>query len=128
MNRAINLRDSNLALVIPDGTSVTVELAPAYLCESIGTPGVDPGNKYLQDVHFQLTDAEINALPSGLPARIDEGIAVVDTIQHHNVLPLPLIHLGATELHLFTEQTETLRVKASGMVAILVGGRRKVES
>ena len=128
MNRALELHDSNLSLVMPNGKDVTVELSPAYLHESVGQPGVDAGSGYLQDVHLQLKGAEIESFASNLPDRIDEGWVVVGDERIDNIIPLPLIALQPAELVLSTNGEQTLRIRAQGIVAILIGPRKGLET
>ena len=127
MNRAIELHDSRIKLVIPDGENTTIELEPAYLHESQGTPGVDSGAGYLQNVHIQLSGSQIHSAAFDLPARINQASIVLSDRMYDNIVNLPLIHVGNIEVNLRTENGEHLKVTARRVMAVLIGERKPLE-
>ena len=127
MNRAIELHDSIVEFILPHGDQTTIELNPAYLHESTDRPGVDAGIGFLQNIHVQLKGAEIDSFLEDLPVRITDGWILAGERRFKNLVPLPLIHVGHTELGFSTDKGEALRLRASGIVIILSGEKRKVE-
>ena len=127
MNRAFELHDSSIKLVIPDGVNTTIELEPAYLHESEGIPGSDPGEGYLQNIHIQLSDSHIHSAVLDLPARINEGSILLSGKRCDNIVNLPLIHVGNIEIDIRTEKGEHLNVTAKRVVAVLIGERQHLE-
>lgn len=127
MNRAIELHDSIIEFIFPHGDQTTIELNPAYLHESTGRPGVDLGAGFLQKVHLQFRGAEIASLVTDLPVRITDGWILTGEKRFENFVPLPLIHVGHTEIEIQTEKGEILGLRASGIVLILSGEKKQIE-
>lgn len=127
MNRAIELHDSIIEFILPHGDQTTIELNPAYLHESTGKPGIDAGVGFIQNVHLQLKGAEIVSFLADLPVRITDGWILAGERCFENVVPLPLIHVGRTELEFNTDKGEALKLRASGIVIILSGEKKRVE-
>ncbi|MFK7974529.1 MAG: hypothetical protein AB8C02_00240 [Halioglobus sp.] len=124
MNRAIELRGSRIEFILPQGEQTTIELNPAVLHESEGKPGIDAGAGFLQNVHLQLKTADITSFIDELPVRITHGTIVAGEKTLDNFIPLPLIHLGHTEIELKTDKGSVLKLTANSAVAILTGEKK----
>src|SRR5262245_59103732 len=73
MNSEVEIHDSTLASITPDGHDLVLCLAPAYVHRSAGRPGIDQGSGWLQDIDLVISEAVVESLPSEFPVDLSDG-------------------------------------------------------
>ncbi len=126
-NRAIELYDSTLTSLVKEGQRVVVDLQPAYIHRSTGTPGVDPGGGWAQDVILVVEQATIDGSVPDLPCDLWEGSLRVGHQTIENIIPLPLDYRGDVQLMLVTQTESGVIVRGSAISAAPVGEPKFIE-
>ncbi len=126
-NRAIELYDSTLTSLVKEGQRVVVDLQPAYIHRSTGTPGVDPGGGWAQDVILVVEQATIDGSVPDLPCDLWEGSLRVGHQTIENIIPLPLDYRGDVQLMLVTQTDSGVIVRGSAISATPVGEPKFIE-
>jgi len=109
MNSAIGIRDSYLTSITKRGKSIEVRLK-AYIHKSEGTPGVDPGTGWTQDVTLLFGNGMVDGSITAWPADLYDGTLEIDGQASENIIPIPLDREGTIVL--------TLRPKFANPVAV----------
>ncbi|MHC5537270.1 hypothetical protein ACYOEI_03425 [Singulisphaera rosea] len=128
MNFEIEIHDSTLAEIIPEGRDLIFRLAPAYVHASTGRPGIDPGSGWLQDIDLVIVDAEVALLPTALPVELVDGSLSVDEVRRDHSIPLPLIASGMVSFTAETFRGDRLIVNGTGARSLPSGEPRYVEN
>jgi hypothetical protein len=118
---AIEIYDSTLASVMNNGGHVVIDLKPAYIHRSTGTPGVDPGGGWVQDAVLRIENGIIDRAVPEMPCDLWEGSLQVGNQTIENIIPLPLDYDGAVKLILVAQDESRLVVQGSGISATLTG-------
>jgi hypothetical protein len=126
-NSAIEIYDSTLASVTDNGGHVVIELKPAYIHRSTGTPGVDPGGGWAQDVIVRVENGTIDGDVPEMPCDLWEGSLQVGNQTIENIIPLPVDYQGAVKLILVAQDESRLVVQGSGISATLTGEPKFIE-
>ena len=121
MNRMVELHDSTLAGITPDGPDLILSLAPAYVHRSAGRPGIDRGSGWLQDIDLVISGAVVESLPTEFPVNLSDGSFSVGEVRFDNAIPLPLAVTGAVSLVAVTFGGELLAVHGTGARAVMRG-------
>jgi hypothetical protein len=117
----IELHDSELSAVnIQDG-QILLEFRPAYVHESSGTPGVDPGRGGWQDVDVVVRRPTDLGRFVNLPIDVSGGSLTVESERWSNVVPLPLDRNGTVVFELLLASGETLTLHGGGISVSAVG-------
>lgn len=124
---AIEIYDSTLVSVADDGGHVVIDLKPAYIHRSTGTPGVDPGGGWAQDVILRVENGRIDGGVPEMPSDLWEGSLQVGNQKIENVIPLPLDYQGAVTLILVAQDESRVVIRGSAISAILVGEPKFIE-
>jgi hypothetical protein len=82
--------DSVLAELKEEGARCVLELRPAYVHQSDGRPGIDPGEGYWQDVEIVIAGAKLKAPILSLPCPIGDAHLSVGEIRMSNIAPTTL--------------------------------------
>lgn len=127
MNRAIELHDSTLHSVITVGDRCLLQLRPAYVHESVGRVGIDPGDGFAQDVDLIFAEATVILMLAILPCRISEGRMNVAGRALDNLLPLPSSFSGKISFSAVTVHGESLELAASSMTSHALGEKEFIE-
>jgi hypothetical protein len=127
VNVAIELHDSELANVDVVGTRVRISLRPAYIHKSLGTPGVDAGTGWIQEIDLVIEDGLVKGELRKLPADLGGGELSVDEHSISNVLPLPLNTIGRIVLTLELKWGGVIHVHGSRIVAEPINEAKYVE-
>ncbi len=127
MNSEVEIHDSTLARITPDGRDLVLCLAPAYVHRSAGRPGIDQGSGWLQDIDLVIFEAVVESSPSDLPAGLSEGSFTDGEIRWDNSIPLPLDVRGSVSLTAVTCRGEILAVRGTGASAATRGEAKYVE-
>jgi hypothetical protein len=127
MNSEVEIHDSTLASVTPDGHDLVLCLAPAYVHRSAGRPGIDQGSGWLQDIDLVISEAAVESLPSEFPVDLSDGSFSVGEVRWDNSIPLPLTVSGTVSLAAVTCRGEFLAVRGTGATAVTRGELRYLE-
>jgi hypothetical protein len=127
MNSEIELHDSTLAGVTPDGRDLVLCLAPAYVHRSAGRPGIDPGTGWLQEIDLVVSEAVVESLPSEFPVNLSDGSFSVGEVRWENSIPLPLAVSGHVSLVAVPCRGEMLAVRGTGASTGTRGEPRHLE-
>ena len=112
INRAIELHDSYVAVLERIDDRVRLVLEPAYVHESPGIPGVDPGVGCLQTLELLFDSGSIAGVLTALPFDVSDGTLTVNTKVFSNLLPLPLSHVGTVEMNLLLKSNERAVIRS----------------
>jgi hypothetical protein len=124
---AIEIYDSTLASVVDDGGNVVVDFKPAYIHRSTGTPGVDPGGGWAQDVILRVENGTIDGDLPEMPCDLWEGSLEVGNQKIENIIPLPIDYQGTVTLVLVPQDESRVVIRGSAISAILVGEPKFIE-
>jgi hypothetical protein len=128
LNRAIELHDSYLGRINSLGNSVELYFEPAYIHQSSGRPGFEPGTGWNQNAVFKLQDASTEGEPFDLPADIYEGKLEIDGNEVRDLLPVPSDYSGRIVLTLSERTTgRTMLFWCSRLTVSVLGEAKYVE-
>jgi hypothetical protein len=114
-NRAIEIHDSVLASIDKKGDRIEIGLGPAYVHQSPGIPGIDPGTGWVQAVTLVLEGGSVEGQVEEFPCDLTDGTLTIDERTSPNMLVLPLNQTGKIIL--------TLQAMWSGNVITFRGNR-----
>ena len=83
----LELHDSVLAGLKWDGPTAVLQFRPAYLHQSAGRPGIDPGEVYIQDYDLVVSDARLGDDAPALPFIVWDGALAFGAQELVNLLP-----------------------------------------
>ena len=72
-NRAMEFHDSTFDGFHQDGTKLTHGFSAAFIHESNGEPGLDPGIDWVQEVRLRFENASVTGAMSQLPCYLWDG-------------------------------------------------------
>src|SRR5580658_9221269 len=124
---AMEIYDSTLVSVADEGGHVVIDFKPAYIHRSTGTPGVDPGGGWAQDVVLRVENGTIDGGVPEMPCDLWEGSLQVGNQKIENIIPLPLDYEGAVTLILVAQDENRVVIRGSAISAILVGEPKFIE-
>jgi hypothetical protein len=127
LNSEVEIHDSKLGGITPDGRDLVLRLEPAYVHRSAGRPGIDQGSVWRQDIDLVISEAVVETLPSELPVKLSDGSFSVGEVRWDNAIPLPLAVTDAIALDAVTSRGEPLAVRGTGASAVTRGALRYVE-
>jgi hypothetical protein len=114
MKSAIEIHDSYLTEIAKHDNTVELKLS-AYIHKSEGTPLIDAGTGWIQDVSVFLRDGAVNGTITNWPADLYDGTLEVDSDAYENVIPIPLDRQGTIRLTLKpTQDAQSWRTAAMG--------------
>jgi hypothetical protein len=126
-NRQIEIHDSELkAVTITDG-NIVLELSPAYIHMSDGSPGIDAGTGWLQNAVIRVRSEGILGSISELPCDLWDGHLKVNGELFDNLVPIPLDSAGNIELQLTSVSGESLQVRGNRITLELLGEPEYIE-
>jgi hypothetical protein len=100
LNKAIELHDSVLGSLFNSGTTVRLVMEPAYVHESAGRPGIDPGLGFVQNFVLEIEGGLVEGQVGVLPAEVFHGSIQMGTEVSDNVFALPINPSGPVRLTL----------------------------
>ncbi|MGC2736105.1 MAG: hypothetical protein WA212_19585, partial [Candidatus Acidiferrales bacterium] len=92
-----------------------------------GTPGLDPGGGWAQDVILRVENGTIDGDVPEMPCDLWEGSLQVGNQTIENIIPLPLDYYGAVKLILVAQDESRLVVQGSRISATLPGEPKFIE-
>ena len=126
MNTAIELHDSDLSAITPDGTSLVLSFAPAYLHRSAGRPGYDAGSGWTQAATLTFSGASVSFVPE-LPSTVYDGWLSVGGVRHDNLVSVGAAFEAPCELGLVVGGSEPVVVRGVGLTIHLQGEPTYIE-
>lgn len=126
VNREIQLHDSEISEVSHTSGSTKIVFSTAYVHETAGVPGADPGCIWTQVAVITIGDANLPVISEGLPIWVMGGTLAIAKIRHEEFIPSDGHFEGDInlELHLSTADGSdggTLLVKGSRVQIELCG-------
>ena len=90
--------DSQLTVLEEEADRCIVELHPAYVHQSDGRPGIDPGEGFWQNIRIVITGARLRKPDLRLPCPIADGYLTVGDIRVSTIVPTVLRKGGCVSL------------------------------
>ena len=100
MNQLIELHDSVIAGIVFDAGATLITFSHAYIHQSDGVPGVDPGSGWSQRAELRINRSAKPNVPENGPYEISDGQLELDDVAYPNEIPIPLSHDGFVRLKL----------------------------
>lgn len=119
-NRAIEFHDSMLNSVAAEGSNVILHLSPAYIHESEGEPGQDPGSGWSQDAHIHIERGLMEGDPPELPCDLSDGELHIDG-DCLQLLPIPFDRQGRMQLDLQSMTGNKIRITGTRLRLEMLG-------
>ena len=94
MNVALEFHDSEVAGVRAVAETVRLELRPAYIHRSSGTPGRDAGEVFLQPAEVVFSSAVHSEAEGPCIGALSDGIITVNGKPFSNMVPVPFRESG----------------------------------
>ena len=126
-NWAIEIHDSTLDDISVLAGEAVLHYPSVYMHESLGTPGVDAGRGWVQEVLLRIGDATITKSFSEFPAVLLDGHIMLGHAVLDNVIPIPLNFVGAVELRFESWNDEAVVIIGSSAVLEMIGQPKYVE-
>jgi hypothetical protein len=127
MNSALEFHDSEVAAVRAVAGTVRLELPSAYVHRSSGTPGVDPGEVFLQPAEVVFSNA-VHAESTGpCIGALSDGSITVDGKPFSNMVPVPFRESGSVVASFSFVSGGVLSVTGSAVSCITSGKPTFVE-
>ena len=104
LNCSIEIHDSFLNSVESEGTVLKL-FVEAYIHKSKGTPGVDPGTVWVQNVILMIENGSFEGYANAFPYDLSDGTLQVDGKCTRNVIPIPLEAKGQVILMLLDKRS-----------------------
>jgi hypothetical protein len=89
-----------VAVIFYFNGSAIIIFSHAYVHESEGRPGRDPGSGWYQRAELMIGEAPEIGLPRAWPCEVSRGAIRLDETELDNVIPIPLAHDGQVQLKL----------------------------
>jgi hypothetical protein len=99
VNSAIEIHDSSLTSIAKRSDLLELRFH-AYIHTSLGTPGVDAGTGWTQDVMLVFDGGTLEGSITEWPAVLYDGTLEIDGEASKNIIPIPLDRKGNIQLTL----------------------------
>lgn len=116
---AIELHDSEIQAFARAGDAVIVRFSRAYIHKD--------GKGWTQAVDLRIEEAALECAQQTFPAQAWDGMLVVSSVRHDNLLPIPLDAAGAVALQIEFTSGATAVIKGVGLEARFIGEPEFVE-
>jgi hypothetical protein len=126
-NRVIEIHDSELKSIAVRVGEIVVELAPAYIHQSEGRPGMDAGTGWLQDAVIRIRGEEISGSINDLPCDLWDGNLTLPGEYLDNLIPIPLSVEGDIVLQLTSCSGESVQIRGDHISLQLSGEPKYLE-
>jgi hypothetical protein len=128
-NRAIEIHDSVLVSIDKKSDRIEIGLDPAYVHQSPGVPGVDPGTGWVQAIALILEGGSVEGHVGEFPCDLTDGTLTIDERSSNNALVLPLDQTGKITLTLQAMWSgDVITFRGSRIFAIMNGQPEYVEN
>ncbi|MBZ5511137.1 MAG: hypothetical protein LAN70_08190 [Acidobacteriia bacterium] len=127
MNSAIEIHDSYLTSIAKRGDALELRF-DAYIHKSEGTPGVDAGTGWSQDVILIFGNGTVEGEIAEWPADLNDGTLEMDDESSENIIPIPLDRRGTIQLTLRPKCDDPIVVRGTDVRLQLQGAPTYVEN
>jgi hypothetical protein len=107
MNRSFEFHDSKIDAITQVGSDMVVSFAHAYVHESIGRPGIDPGIGLSYQAELTIKHATSEQATPKMPVTILEGTVACDNDVMEHLVPTGMVRSGRTTLALIVFDHES---------------------
>ena len=111
-NRMIEIHDSSLESLAVEVGHVVLNLS-AYIHQSEGRPGIDPGTGWTQHAVIRIRGEVAAGELTNLPRVLLDGYLELDGQELDNEIPIPLSFTGDVELALTSDFGETIKIRGN---------------
>lgn len=126
LNSSIEIHDSVLTSVEAQGKHVKISIE-AYIHKSTGTPGIDPGTGWVQNVVLKIQEGIIEEHIETLPCDLYDGTLQIEGNVMNNMIPLPLDRQGSLTLTLVAQSNERIIVRGTRISISMLGEPKYIE-
>ena len=127
LNSLIELHDSEIGAIARVGEQVIVFLSHAYIHQSEGRAGSDPGTGWSQAAALAFAEGSVEGELPECPAGIWEGDLLVDGQVCENQIPIPCELDGDVALKLSLDSPAEIIVRGRHVTLVLIGDPVYVE-
>ena len=127
MNGGVELHDSKVRAIEESGSSLRISFDSAYVHQSEGRLGIDPGAGYVQQAELVFADATCEGLSARCAGGLSEGFLALDGVSY-SIVPVPFAGAGKVEAELMFVSGAVLKVAAGSMSFTVHGTPRYVET
>jgi hypothetical protein len=124
LSSAIEVHDSVLNSVERTGTGLQLFIE-AYIHKSKGTPGVDPGTGWTQDVLLIIEDGSFDGTIENPPWDLADGTLQINDQVLDNMIPIPLDQRGQREFTLIDQRSGNRIVARGTRISLKLLGEAK---
>jgi|SRR5215831_1177434 len=126
-NRKIELHDSELeSLRVHDGW-VVLGFSSAYIHESDGRPGIDPGTGWTQQVVVRIHGGLATGSLTALPCKLSDGYITLNGRRFDNQLAIPLNCDADVQLSITPQNAESVDIRGDHIALTLLGEPNYIE-
>ena len=126
MNAALEFHDSEVERITFVDGLLSVLFSEAYIHQSEGEPGVDPGNGYLQAIDLVFTEAKILGSIESY-GDLSDGSVVMDGI-NFQLIPVPFKATGSISAQLVFKDGSVISLSARSIACQPIGPAKWLES
>ncbi len=127
MNRGLEFHDSEVSSILVVGDDVLFTFRAAYIHESIGTPGVTPGDGWVQSAELVLVGGAASLRNTVGVDTLSDGFIEVQG-QRYSVLPVPFSASAPVTAEFSFVSGLALRLSARGIRCTTSGPAQWVEA
>ena len=121
MMRSIDLTDTLFSAMAVGPRELVMSFDRAVVVEH-PSPPASGVSRTCRKVELKIMQPGLTPLLNHLPSAITHGRIVLRDAEYFDAIPLPLVHLGATEFVCRTVDGERIRVTGSGAVVVFLNG------
>ncbi len=126
-NRVIELHDSEVSAISQTTKEIIISFSFAYIHESEGVPGVDPGKGFGQKAELIVNGAAMEGALPDFPVDIGEGFLALNGVKSDNDIPIPFDFKGDFLMELAFVGGHRLRITGTSATLSLFGSIEYVE-
>ena len=127
MNSAIEFHDSEVASVRAASGDVRLEFSAAYVHRSVGRPGIDAGEGFIQPAEVVFSNAVHSESEGPCIGELADGTVLVDGEEYSNHLPVPFAASGKVTGSFIFASGGVLTVTGGGVSCQVFGHAKFVE-
>jgi hypothetical protein len=128
MNRCVEFHDSDVASVDQSSGVLRKSFDPAYIHASLGRPGIDNGEGYIQSAEIIFHGVVCDQIPDGCTGRLSDGTIWINGVPEMNGLPVPFDTEGDIAAEFVFCTSAVLRLTARSVSFTVHGPSRFVET
>jgi hypothetical protein len=123
----IEIHDSVIESLVHEERMIVLKLSHAYIHESDGRPGIDPGTGWGQRAAISIRGEIVAGGLSELPCDLSSGSLTLGGGKSDNSIPAPLNIKSEIDLFLVSALGESITIRGSEIVLELIGEAEYIE-